>query len=208
MPYQNTQGCKISVPVGIENGQIPDRAFTASSYRRIGGWDAPPFKGRLNAQDGYQVFDCGLKYTGSIVGGSDARQGEWPWQVSLYLRNVGPYCGGSLLSSEWIITAAHCFKNKRSPSDWKIILGKTDFYQDEGGEQEIDIASGGILIHPDYRGSYEYDVALVRLSWKARPTTRVNTVCPDEGEPVFRPGKECFVTGEGEILVRKTLVDP
>lgn len=149
----------------------------------------------------FQGFDCGLRYNGhhalaNLLGASDVTQGDWPWQVSLYLNNYGPYCGGSLLSSEWILTAANCFKKNKDPRDWKVILGEHDFYRKQGGEQEIDIASGGILINPYYRGGYEYDVALVRLARPAKPTNYVNTICPDEGEPVFPAGSECYISGK------------
>ncbi|XP_028941239.1 enteropeptidase, partial [Antrostomus carolinensis] len=42
-----------------------------------------------------------------IVGGSDARKGAWPWIVSLHF-NSRPVCGASLVSDEWLVTAAHC----------------------------------------------------------------------------------------------------
>lgn len=45
------EGCRISVPVGIENRQISDRAFSATSDRRSRGWYAPPYMARLNAKD-------------------------------------------------------------------------------------------------------------------------------------------------------------
>jgi len=56
------EGCKLSVPVGIENGQIPDRAFTATSSRYNGGWQAPAFMARLNSRDTYRG---GYRYIGA-----------------------------------------------------------------------------------------------------------------------------------------------
>lgn len=42
-----------------------------------------------------------------IVGGVDATPGDFNWQVTLYSR--GSFiCGGSLINSAWVVTAAHC----------------------------------------------------------------------------------------------------
>jgi len=44
-----------------------------------------------------------------IVGGNQAVSGSWPWQVALTRStNAFPFCGGSIISTNWIITAAHC----------------------------------------------------------------------------------------------------
>ena len=53
---------------------------------------------------------CGLQYTGKgtkIVGGVEADEYEYPWQVAMYVsgRRI---CGGSLIASDWVMTAAHC----------------------------------------------------------------------------------------------------
>jgi secreted trypsin-like serine protease len=42
-----------------------------------------------------------------ITGGSFAARGQFPWQVALII-DVSFFCGGSLISSLWVLTAAHC----------------------------------------------------------------------------------------------------
>ena len=45
--------------------------------------------------------------SGKVVNGLNAQVGEYPWMVSLKLRGEH-FCGGTLISAKWIMTAAHC----------------------------------------------------------------------------------------------------
>lgn len=56
-------------------------------------------------------YVCGVKGTyrsGRVVGGSDGTPGEWCWQVAL-INSLNQYlCGGALIGTQWVLTAAHC----------------------------------------------------------------------------------------------------
>jgi len=44
-----------------------------------------------------------------IVGGVETEVNEYPWMVSLVNGNgYYHFCGGSIISSQWVVTAAHC----------------------------------------------------------------------------------------------------
>ena len=45
---------------------------------------------------------------GRIVGGVDTDISSSPWQVAVMDKTFYQYCGGSILSASWILTAAHC----------------------------------------------------------------------------------------------------
>lgn len=46
-----------------------------------------------------------------IVGGDVAPLGSFPWQVLVEFA-AGGICGGTIIASRWVVTAAHCFANK------------------------------------------------------------------------------------------------
>ena len=70
--------------------------------------------------------ECSTKVTGTrIVGGTNAKQGPWPWQVTMdYKRQTGNHwCGGSIVSPLWIMTAAQCFIYSVDPDKYTIVTG-------------------------------------------------------------------------------------
>lgn len=72
-------------------------------------------------------MECGRKAVHTrIVGGTNAQPGSWPWQVTMdYTGEPAPHwCGGSIVTPEWIVTAAHCFAYGDEIHKYTITVGK------------------------------------------------------------------------------------
>ncbi|OWR52542.1 pattern recognition serine proteinase precursor, partial [Danaus plexippus plexippus] len=66
-----------------------------------------------------------------VIGGRSAKRGELPWHAGIYSKLFTPYmqiCGGSLISTTTIISAAHCFwsdtKKLLPASEYAVAVGK------------------------------------------------------------------------------------
>jgi len=57
---------------------------------------------------------CGLitrvERQARIVGGDAALEGEWPWQAAFVNAYGSQFCGGTLITPDVVLTAAHCFQ--------------------------------------------------------------------------------------------------
>lgn len=95
---------------------------------------------------------------GAIVDGTPTTANQHPWQVSLQ-SDGGHFCGGTIVDSTTIVTAAHCLEGETA-ADLTIRAGVTES-EDTGG-QDRPVAS--ITSHPDYAASEVGDIAIVKLA--------------------------------------------
>ncbi|CAF0982602.1 unnamed protein product [Adineta steineri] len=100
-----------------------------------------------------------------IIGGENAVERSWGWIVSIRKRQ-SHFCGGSIFSSSFIITAAHCVHGITSLSDITILAGSSTLTPSSSNKFYQIRSISQITIHPSYAttDTYENDIALIRLS--------------------------------------------
>ncbi|XP_047910908.2 trypsin I-P1 [Anser cygnoides] len=125
-----------------------------------------------------------------IVGGYTCTKNSVRYQVSL---NSGyHFCGGSLISSQWVLSAAHCYK-----SSIQVKLGEHNLALQEGTEQTI--SSSKVIRHSGYNSNtLDNDIMLIKLSKAATLNSYVNTVPLPTS--CVAAGTTCLISGWGNTL--------
>lgn len=144
---------------------------------------------------------------GRIVGGQEADPGEWPWQVAIVQRGAdtynGQFCGGSLISRDWVLTAAHC-AGSLTPDDIDVAAGIHNLVAPDPGFLRVGVAE--IIIHPGWYGGGDNDIALLRLAEPIdeRPAAAdalpIAFIEPAPGDSPAFTGVTSVVTGWGNTL--------
>lgn len=112
------------------------------------------------------VANCKDKTVPLIVGGKDAEAGEFPFMAALGWEESSGYeyyCGGTLISENFVLTAAHC-TSRRGLQPAVVRLGDLNLKSsaDDGNVKSIKVKN--IIIHPGYAyPSHNDDIALVEM---------------------------------------------
>ncbi|XP_030043997.1 serine protease 55-like [Microcaecilia unicolor] len=133
-------------------------------------------------------------YQSRIVGGSEALPGEWPWTVSiqdLYTH----ICGGSILNTWWILTAAHCFPGY-STYYMRVEVGVTSIHQ----RKEL-IRVKTAFSYPLFNfDDFGYDIGLLLLMEPIQFNVLKRPIClPPAGELEYDDWKSCYAVGWGTV---------
>ncbi|NWU70492.1 CTRL protease, partial [Pterocles burchelli] len=128
-----------------------------------------------------------------IVNGQNAVPGSWPWQVSLQTRSGSHFCGGSLISENWVVTAAHCEFN---PYAHVVVLGEYDLGSSAESVQVKTVDR--VVTNPSWDPvKLNNDITLLRLSSPAQLGPRVSPVCLAPASLALPNGLQCVTTGWG-----------
>lgn len=140
--------------------------------------------------------DCGTRKSNSrIVGGVISAQGMWPWQVSLQYTN-SHVCGGTIIASQWILTAAHCFPGMYAQNlgNWKVCPGTITL---NNIPNKFSVSK--IILNEQYDDtSHDYDIALMKLSSPVTYGVTIQPACLPSFDQTFADGTSCWITGFGK----------
>ncbi|XP_078404572.1 complement factor B-like [Cetorhinus maximus] len=131
-------------------------------------------------KDNLQPFDCGIQGNviqrpiQRILGGVGSKEYEWPWQVLIALPKR-EFCGGSIISRHWILSAAHCVNDTVGKiSNLTISTGST-----KRREWLQRLIVEKVIIHDNFSIPSEMnnDIALLKTKDPIIFNSRVRPVC-------------------------------
>lgn len=162
-----------------------------------------------------------LKLEPRVIGGNDARLGDSPWSVSLQALVSRPgtgqveyrhYCGGTIISEHYILTAAHCldFMVGRE-SRLFVVIGDLNWRMSTASQYGRRFGIDKLIIHSGYKNTaFGHDIGLIRTKEPMRPLKVngryiINSVClPERG--VEHQG-EAELVGWGLFSNRNEMAD-
>lgn len=174
---------------------------TGSSNRpKVDQWKLLPQPGECGVQPNYQLF-----------GENVTKLDEQPWTALVHFGNM-PYettfeCGAALISSSYVLTAAHCVADRAKWSNLTVRLGEwdtdatvdciaiEDYSEFYCADPAIDVAVEKVFVHEQYARHHRpqlNDIALLRLAEPVTTSSWIRPVCLPE-RPVLPASDEVLI---------------
>ncbi|XP_031634257.1 serine protease Hayan-like [Contarinia nasturtii] len=138
--------------------------------------------------------------TPRIIGGEGTEDGEFPWMAALFYLDGNKLvyrCGGSIISNQFVLTAAHCVRKIGIPR--KVRVGSASLLDESNDTNTAvwhDIQE--IIVHPDYNASTRWnDIALLRVVGNIRFNDLVSPACLNTNLGDVPSSQNLTVTGWG-----------
>jgi len=128
-----------------------------------------------------------------IVGGEDAKVGEFPYQISLRYPGNSHHCGGSIIDRKWVLTAAYCIGH----GDLEILAGQTILSDSNSGTPQI-VQVEEVFKRPKYS-----DIALLKLSEEVTYNEHVKSIA--YAPSGYNASESMLVTGWGSMGKAETV---
>ncbi|CAK1553681.1 unnamed protein product [Leptosia nina] len=175
----------------VESLPSPIPAIHAEDSRSVSSANLPC--GRLgNYKGSINRLRAHMQDMIRIIGGRPALPGKWIWQVAVLNRYKEAFCGGTLISLRWVVTAAHCVRRRLY-----VRLGEHDLLVRNYGEVEMRVTEA--VIHPQYDpDTVVNDVAMLRLPAPARPDLGHGIACLPNPHQILAPHTTCVILGWGK----------
>lgn len=203
-----------SIPLSLESGKRYQLEISVSEVFRadttlyrlyVNGEPVLLVNSDITPGDHFFYFFTGTRQeVNKITGGTDASISAFPWQV--YIQSGFYDCGGSIISGDWIMTAAHCTEddagNPIPAARIDVIVGANNPISGLEGKKYF---VSQVIVHENYNSTtLENDIALLKLSQtinypNATPVKLASA--KDAAAGLTDPGVFAWVTGYGEISV-------
>merc|ERR1712013_834078 len=214
---EGQEGSKFCFAMGDLPVECNDEEMESSEKPPIEGSEKPPMEGseKPPLEEGSSRAPgatttaagckCGKKRTSRIVGGSETEINEYPWMAAVSTTQESQFCGGSLIASQWVITATHCmFKDQaqtipQTAEEIVVVLGEHDLLDANESKLPKKVVKVSMIIkHESYdKQTSNNDIALLKLAEEVDLNTYTPACLPKTADNY--EGKNAWVYGWGTI---------
>ncbi|XP_076353868.1 transmembrane protease serine 9-like isoform X2 [Tachypleus tridentatus] len=206
--------CPEETPDPNTSENVPDLHLQGCGLRKILKISTPlvarqlqPFRRKLSTSilDPEEIRD-----EVAVVGGHEVERYSWPWMVGISRKSTFSerfLCGGALISPNYVISAAHCFKISDEPVSPSVYTFRVGGHTLKDGTK-YDVED--VIVRECYKPSQNYhDIAVLKVKGSASFNNKVTPVCLPKPSLVREDfiGRRATITGWGDTSFGKLAVN-
>ncbi|OQV22781.1 putative Transmembrane protease serine 6 [Hypsibius exemplaris] len=145
---------------------------------------------------GKSHFPMNSETANKITGGEEVNRYSVPWQAAMLEPSGRQFCGGSVISDRWILTAAHCFQGS---GRYKVRLGGHNLEISAVNDRAVEIEVEKVICHPSYNtpSTLDHDSCLLKLKETIPFRKNIAPICLPRQNADVEPGTICMSSGWG-----------